>query len=241
MATFLPRLVPLGDAALLAEFSEVLDLPVNARIQQLALEIRRRRPDWIRDVVPALGSLALHFDPAHFAPGLSPLDAATALIEDCLERPLAESASDAPRIEVPVCYAAELAPDLGDVAARCRLTVDEVTALHCASPHRVLMVGFVPGHPYIGGLDPALSVPRRSTPRAKVAAGSVAIANAQTVVYPFTTPGGWNIIGRTPLRVFDAAREPPALFAPGQRVQFVAISREQYETLALAAQGGEQS
>jgi inhibitor of KinA len=234
-----PRIVPLGDAALLAEFSEVLDLRINARIQQLAVEIRSRRPDWIRDVVPALGSLALHFDPGRFAPGLSPVDAATALIHDCLDRPLDGSGDDAPRIEVPVCYAAELAPDLADVAARCRLTVDEVIALHCASPHRVLMVGFVPGHPYIGGLDPGLAVPRRATPRPRVAAGSIAIANTQTVVYPFATPGGWNIIGRTPLRVFDAAREPPALFAPGQRVQFVAIDRERYETLAVADGGGQ--
>jgi KipI family sensor histidine kinase inhibitor len=130
-----------------------------------------------------------------------------------------------------VCYAAEVAPDLAEVAERCGLTVQEFVARHCASPHRVLMVGFVPGHPYIGGLDPSLSVPRRATPRLKVAAGSIAIANAQTVIYPFTTPGGWNIIGRTPLRVFDAMRDPPAILAPGDRVKFIPIELEEYETL----------
>ncbi len=237
MGSSFPRIVPLGDAALLAEFSEVLDLGVNARIQQLALDIRGRRLDWIRDVVPALGSLALHFDPARFAAGFSPIDAATTLIGECLDRAPAAAASATPSVDVPVCYAPECAPDLEDIAARCGMTADEVVALHCASPHRVLMVGFVPGHPYLGGLDPRLSVPRRATPRAKVAAGSVAIANAQTVVYPFTTPGGWNIVGRTPLRVFDATRESPAIFAPGQRVRFVPVGLDEFRSLAAEAGG----
>lgn len=236
-APSLPRVVPLGDAALLAEFSAVLDLDVNARIQQLALDIRGRQLDWIRDVVPALGSLALHFEPARFAPDFSPIDAATTLLHECLNQPPTAAASDAPSVDVPICYAPACAPDLDDIAARCGITVDEVVALHCASPHRVLMVGFVPGHPYIGGLDRRISVPRRTTPRAKVAAGSVAIANAQTVVYPFTTPGGWNIVGRTPLRVFDATREPPAIFAPGQRVRFVPIDLDAFRSLAADADG----
>lgn len=235
MTRTFPRIVPLGDAALLAEFSQTLDLAANARIQRLAEAIRGRRVPWIRDVVPALGALALHFDPAQFAPGLSPRHAAGELIRDCLSTLLPGPDVAARRVEVPVCYAAELAPDLTEVAALCRLTVEDVIRLHRLSPHRVLMVGFVPGHPYIGGLDPALSVPRRTTPRPKVDAGSIAIANAQTVVYPFAIPGGWSIIGRTPLRVFDAAREPPALLAPGDRVEFVPISLARYEELARVA------
>ena len=237
MASPFPRIVPLGDAALLAEFSQDLDLAVNARIQQLAEELRSRQVRWIRDVVPALGSVALHFDPAQFESGLAPREAAAALIQDCLGSAPAASDNLARTVEIPVCYARELAPDLAEVAALCRLMVEDVIKRHCASPHRVLMVGFVPGHPYIGGLDLALSVPRRITPRPKVTAGSIAIANAQTVVYPFTIPGGWSIIGRTPLRVFDAAREPPALFSPGARVQFVAIGLEQFEDLARTAGG----
>ncbi|MBP8294552.1 MAG: 5-oxoprolinase subunit PxpB [Burkholderiales bacterium] len=238
MPTPLPRIVPLGDAAVLAEFSETLDLAVNARIQQLAQALRRRRVPWIRDVVPALSTLALHFDPARFVPELDPRDAAADLIRDCLATLPPATEDLARHVEVPVCYATELAPDLAEVAARCRLPVEEVIARHAASPHRVLMVGFVPGHPYIGGLDPALAVPRRTTPRPQVAAGSIAIANAQTVVYPFAIPGGWNIIGRTPLRVFDPARDPPALLGPGDRVAFVAISLARYEELERAAGGG---
>jgi KipI family sensor histidine kinase inhibitor len=105
----------------------------------------------------------------------------------------------------------------------------EVARLHAGSSHRVLMVGFVPGHPYIGGLDPKLSVPRRGTPRPRVVTGSIAIANAQTVVYPFTTPGGWSIIGRTPVSIFDARRDPPSLMSPGDRVRFVPISRSEFD------------
>ena len=233
-----PRIVALGDSAVLADFSETLDLAVNARIQRLAVTIRARRVPWIRDVVPALGSLALHFDLAQCGPGLSPWEAAAELIDDCLVMSLVDTDGAARSIEVPVCYDAEVAPDLAEVAARCGLDVDEVIARHYASPHRVLMVGFVPGHPYIGGLDATLRVPRRTTPRPRVAAGSIAIANAQTVVYPFTIPGGWSIIGRTPLRVFDASRETPAMLAPGDRVAFVPISLARYDQLARAS-GGE--
>ncbi len=232
MAAPAPRVLPLGDAAVLVEFSETLDLAVNARIQQLAEAIRRRRVAWIADVVPALGSLALHFDPERYDLADPPLEAAAALVKDCLGRRLPNLSELARTVEVPVCYDPELGPDLAEIADRCKLGVDEAVRRHCASPHRVLMVGFAPGHPYIGGLDERLSVPRRTTPRPIVIAGSVAIANTQSVVYPFTISGGWNIIGRTPLRIFDATREPPALMAPGDRVRFRAIDRGEYDKLA---------
>ena len=235
MAGPLPRVVLLGDAAVLAEFSDTLDLAINARIQQLAEAIRRRKVAWIVDVVPALGSLALHFDPERYDLAVRPLEAASALIKDCLSRKQPNLDELARTVDVPVCYEAELAPDLAEVAERCKLKVEEAIRRHCASPHRVLMVGFAPGHPYIGGLDEKLSVPRRTTPRPSVIAGSVAIANTQSVVYPFTISGGWSVIGRTPLRIFDAQREPPALMAPGDRVQFHAISRAQFDQLSSGA------
>lgn len=234
MAPALPRVLPLGDAAVLADFSDTLDLAVNARIQQLAEAIRRRKVPWIRDVVPALGSLALHFDPDRTDAGHDPVEAAAALIKDCLARRLPDLDDLVRTVEVPVCYDAAFAPDLAEVAERCKLKVEEVIRRHSASPHRVLMVGFAPGHPYIGGLDAKLSVPRRTTPRPTVVAGSVAIANAQSVVYPFTISGGWNLVGRTPLRIFDAARERPALMAPGDRVKFTPISRQEFDRIAAA-------
>lgn len=226
------KLVALGDRAILADFSPTLDLAVNARIQQLAKAIALRRPAWLRDVVPALGSLALHFDRARFAAGESPLRLAGELIERCLEAKLPELDEFSRTVELPVCYEGELAPDLPEVARRCGLAAEEVVRLHAASAHRVLMVGFVPGHPYIGGLDPRVSVPRRATPRSRVPVGSIATANAQTVVYPFDSPSGWSVIGRTAKRVFDARCSPPALMAPGDRVKFVPITRAEFDRLA---------
>lgn len=232
MAPPLPRIVPLGDAAVLADFSGTLDLAVNARIQQLAEAIRRRNVDWIVDVVPALGSLALHFDPDRYGLPAPPLEAAAALVKECLSRKLPDLSELSRTVDVPVCYDADFGPDLAEVAERCRVSREEAIRRHCASPHRVLMVGFAPGHPYIGGLDDSLSVPRRTTPRPVVVAGSIAIANTQSVVYPFTISGGWNILGRTPLAIFDARREPPALMAPGDRVRFFPIDRGEYERIA---------
>jgi KipI family sensor histidine kinase inhibitor len=164
-----------------------------------------------------------------------PREAAAELILDCLGSPLPDLDDLARRVEVAVCYATEMAPDLAEVAALCRLAPEEVASRHCASPHRVLMVGFVPGHPYIGGLDPALAVPRRTTPRPGVPAGSIAIANAQTVVYPFAIPGGWNIIRHRCACL--TGREPPRCWARRQS-GIVAISLARYEELERAAGGG---
>jgi KipI family sensor histidine kinase inhibitor len=135
-------------------------------------------------------------------------------------------------VEVPVCYELAFAPDLEEVARRTGLDPAQVVELHATTPHRVLMIGFAPGHPYIGGLDPRLAVPRRASPRQRVEAGSVAIANAQTSIYPFATPGGWNVIGRTPLALFDPMREPASLLEPGDAVAFVPISRARFEVIA---------
>lgn len=224
------RVEPLGDAALYAEFSQVLDLRINEALQAVAAALRERAPPWVRDVVPSLGGLALHFDPDHAEIPDAPLEAAAALLNDCLAIS-AGSRVPGRLVEVPVCYDPEFGLDLGEVAARTRLEPAEIARRHAAKEHRVLMVGFAPGQPYIGGLDARLAVPRRATPRTRVPAGSIAIANAQTVVYPFEIAGGWSVIGRTPLRVFDPRREPPSLLLPGDRVRFAPIARAEFERL----------
>jgi inhibitor of KinA len=224
------RLSPLGDAAVFAEFGETLDLETNQSLQALAAALRARELPWVRDVVPALTGIAVHFDPDHPAlPGPDPVQFAVLLEE--VFRTASKFEGGGPIVEVPVCYDPEFGLDLEDVAAATKLPVRAIPQLHATAKHVVLMVGFAPGQPYIGGLDPKLAVPRRATPRTLVPAGSVAIANGQTAVYPYETPGGWNLIGRTPLRVFDPGRDPPSLFVPGGRVRFVEISRSQYEKL----------
>lgn len=213
------------------EFSRTLDLEVNAFVQRLAIAVHARAVPWIRDVVPALGGLALHFDAAH--PGLPPdgLKAAADVIEQCLKAGLPKEADLVRTVEVPVCYAPEFAPDIDEISKKLGIPVEEIAALHAAAKYRVLMIGFAPGHAYMGGLDPKLAVPRRATPRAVVPAGAVAIANEQTVIYPYAISGGWNVIGRTPLVIFDATRQEPSLFGPGDRVRFRAITREEFARL----------
>jgi inhibitor of KinA len=211
-----------------AEFGESLDLELNRSLQALAVAIRARAVPWIRDVVPALCGIALHFDPFHPELPDAVLEECRALLEECFNS--ASKFEDSGRtVEVPVCYDPYFALDAEEVAATTKLSVQDIQKMHTAAKHWVLMVGFSPGQPYIGGLDPKLSVPRRATPRTRMPMGAVAIANAQTAVYPYETPGGWSIIGRTPLAVFDPARDPASLFAPGDRVRFVAITRGEYD------------
>lgn len=227
-----PRVVPLGDAALIAVLATDVDLQVNARIQRAAASVRAKALPWVRDVVPAVGALAVHFDPAAVKDPATARAELIALVEGILaDTPARPEEKGLDVLEVPVCYGGEFGIDLEAVAERAGLAPAEVVRRHAAAEHRVLMVGFAPGHPYIGGLDPKLAIPRRATPRTRVPEGSVAIANAQTAVYPFAISGGWNLIGRTPLRVFDALREPPALFTPGRRVRFVPVDRAEYRRL----------
>jgi KipI family sensor histidine kinase inhibitor len=222
------RLSALGDCAAYAEFSETLDLELNAALQAVAAALRARAPEWIRDVVPALGGIALHLDPERLPE--APLDAAQALLQESLK---AASKSKSPErlVEVPVCYDPAFGFDLDEVCSSTGLKVHDVVRIHTSAEHRVLMVGFSPGQPYIGGLDARLAVPRRAVPRTRVPAGSVAIANAQTAVYPFEIAGGWSVIGRTPLALFDPRRNPPSLLEPGDRVRFRAIGRDEFQKL----------
>lgn len=168
------------------------------------------------DVVSGIRSLVLHYEPLAVDPTTlqQQLDARLASIT-----PLVEAA--APVVEIPVWYGGIHGPDLADLAARAGLTEAEVIARHSAAIYTVDLLGFLPGFAYLGGLDPALHCPRRATPRPRVPAGSVAIGGDRTAVYPFASPGGWQLIGRTALTLFDADREPPAVLAAGQRVRFL--------------------
>ena len=217
----------LGDLAAYVEFSPTLDPEINAFVQRLALALHARKPAGVRDVVPALGGVALHFDGRFEG---DHRQAAGEIVMACIKDGLPDAKKVGREVEVPVCYEAEFAPDLDEVARAVKLAPEEVVRRHAAAEYRVLMIGFAPGHAYLGGLDASLAVPRRATPRAQVPEGSVAIANDQTVVYPYAISGGWSVIGRTPVTIFDAFRERPSLFAAGDRVRFRPIARSEFET-----------
>lgn len=227
-------IIPMGDAAVLVEFADHVDLAVNAAIQQIVARIRAATVPWVRDVVPAFASLAIHFDLERLGEA-DTLQVVRTLI-DTHGKSLTTGATVAPRqVEVPVCYGTEFALDLDAVAARTKLSAEQIATRHAAATYHVLMMGFAPGHPYLGGLDAKLAIPRRATPRPIVPAGSIAIANQQCVVYPYAISGGWNVIGRTPLRIFDAHRAEPSLFLPGDEVRFVAIDRARFDRVAAEA------
>jgi KipI family sensor histidine kinase inhibitor len=194
-------------------------------VQHLAVAVHALARPEVRDVVPALGGLALHFHPSFEG---NAQEAAAALVDACLDAGLPKDPDVLRTVEVPVCYATEYALDLVEIADKLKLPPEEVVQRHAAGTYRVLMIGFAPGHAYMGGLDPRLAIPRRATPRIVVPAGAVAIANDQSVVYPYAISGGWNVIGRTPLTVFDAGRQEPSLFAAGDRVKFKPIARDEF-------------
>jgi KipI family sensor histidine kinase inhibitor len=216
---------PLGETALLLRFGAGLDPAVNARVHAAAAALRAAHLPGLVDIAPAYATLALHYDPAAWldANGGGPWRTFEAAVRAVLHSPPVETTSDARVVEIPVCYGGEHGPDLDALADHAGLAASEVVARHAASRYTVAMLGFAPGFPYLFGLDAALQMPRRASPRTRVPAGSVAIGGAQTGIYPSQLPGGWQIIGRTPLTLFDATRDPPSLVMPGDRVRLVAI------------------
>lgn len=217
-----PTIEPLGEDALLLRFGDGVDFETNERVHAAAHRIAAVRPEWLDDIVPAYASLALFVDITRIARDLDPIDVAVRWLQGIeLDGEGAVAASRL--LEIPVHYGGANGPDLDAVAAHAGLTTTEVIARHAAVEYRVAMLGFAPGFPYLLGLDPVLQTPRLDTPRSKVDAGSVGIGGTQTGIYPRSGPGGWRILGRTDVVLFDATRATPSLLAPGDRVRFFAI------------------
>ena len=239
------RIEALAEDALLLRLGERVDAALNARVHALAKRLRSRLPGV--EIVPAYASLLIRYDVLAWsddwttvADGETGLLARPARLRARIEAVLAEppdSVACGRLLSVPVLYDEANGPDLAALAAHAGLTLDEVIARHTAPEYRVAMIGFAPGFPYLLGLDPLLAMPRRASPRRAVPAGSVAIGGAQTGIYPVALPGGWQLIGRTPLALFDPRREPPCLLAAGDRVRFRAIDQQRFA--ALAASGGQ--
>jgi KipI family sensor histidine kinase inhibitor len=219
-----PTITALGERAFLLQWPERIDAAVNAAVQAAASVLRAAAPAWIEDIVPAYASLAVVFDAEACAAARIDPSAAADWLQAQLQSVAADAAIAGRQVEIPVSYGGDDGPDLDFVAAHLGLTPAEVITRHTAAEYRVAMLGFAPGFPYLLGLDPALAVARRATPRTSVPAGSVGIGGAQTGIYPQASPGGWQLIGRTALRLFDPQRAAPSLLAPGDRVRFVSVA-----------------
>jgi len=230
-----PRLaiVPLGDRALVVRVGDRIGDEVFARVQAVLGCLETAHPA-ITDIVAGFTSVTVHYEPAAVRSLAG--EAPHAMLARTLEARLAGlGASPVPHartVEIPTCYEGELAPDLEIVARHAGLSTDDVIARHSAPSYVVQMIGFTPGFPYLAGLHASLATPRRAEPRTRVAAGSVGIGGEQTGIYAVATPGGWNIIGATPLSLFDPLRDPATLLRVGDRVRFVPVARERYDAMA---------
>jgi KipI family sensor histidine kinase inhibitor len=222
-----PRFRTAGDRGLLVEYGDAIDLEINHKVRAMALLLERHPPAGLVEIVPTYRSLLIVYDPLQIH--LQRLQ--QALID--LERRLADIAIPPPRtVEIPVCYGGEYGPDIEFVARTHGLTEEEVVRRHAAPEYPIYMIGFTPGFPFLGGLPETLHTPRLATPRTHVPRGSVGIANAQTGIYPVASPGGWQLIGRTPVMLFDPRRQEPLLYQAGDRIKFVPITAEAYARMA---------
>src|SRR5256714_796659 len=225
------RIEPLGDSALLVRVAD--EFHPEKSLDEVLRVIRQLELAEIPGVIelaPAYTTIGVFFDPAR-AGGFDELKTTIERAVQISLEPARPRAGTASIIEVPVCYETEFAPDLDEIA-QSGLPPEEVVRRHSSASYRVACVGFTPGFPYLSGLPVELTTPRRTTPRKEVPSGSVAIGGTQTGIYPRKSPGGWNIIGRTPLQLFDVERESPALFHAGDHARFRRISRDEFDRLS---------
>ena len=228
-----PRLLPAGDRGLVVEFSNNISPAINAKVRAFIRGLSVQSLPGMEEVVPTYRSVLVYFDPLVVDPSR---------VENHLLKVLANLATlklPQPRLtRVPVCYGGDLGPDLVTVGRHTGLTVEEVIRRHSRVEYLIYMLGFTPGFPYLGGMDEAIATPRLATPRTLIPAGSVGIAGNQTGVYPIVSPGGWQLIGRTPLELYNPQADPPMLLAAGDYVRFVPIARQEYDELARQVSRG---
>ncbi len=230
-----PRFLPAGDDAIVVELGDAISPAINRRVRSLSLALENGSVPGVFDFLPTYRSVLVYYDPLSASP-----DAVQSQIARLLQSPDAEAAAN-PRVAlIPTLYGGDMGPDIGFVASHAGITEQEVIAIHSATDYLIYMMGFSPGFAYLGGLDQRLTTPRLESPRTEIPAGAVGIAESQTGVYPVASPGGWQLIGRTPLRLFDPARNPPALLSAGDYVRFTPIAdRAEYDALLRQVELGD--
>ena len=222
-----PRFLPAGDRGLLVEFGAAIEPEINRKVRQIFLALEKAPIDGITEVIPTYRSILIFYDPFQINP--------KRLREEIIDRENKLDKSEIPppeTTEIQVAYGGDFGPDLEFVAQHNGLTPEEVIQIHTSETYLIYMLGFTPGFPFLGGLSERIFAPRRENPRQLVPAGSVGIANNQTGVYPIDSPGGWQLIGKTPIKLYDPTGSPPILLKAGNCLRFKGISREEFQEIA---------
>ncbi|MFP3888234.1 5-oxoprolinase subunit PxpB [Priestia filamentosa] len=233
-------LSPLGDSAIVVTFGERIDYEIHKKIKMFMDTLEAHPFQGFIECVPAFTNVTIFYEPLQVIKVnkkrtiknfISPFEIVSTLIKEKLNEVSKEGDLKHRQVSIPVCYGGDYGPDLDHVAKYNNLTKEEVIHIHSNGEYLAYMIGFAPGFPFLGGLSEKVATPRRSSPRASIPAGSVGIAGMQTGVYPISTPGGWQLIGQTPIQLFLPNQNPPSLLQAGDRVKFVSISQEEYEEI----------
>ncbi len=227
------KILTAGDSSLLLQFGNAIDPEINARIAATVQLMKEQHIEGVVDLIPAFCSLLINYDPRVILYGEM-----RRRMEKILSVEIAAGARKKKIYEIPVCYGGELGPDLATIAGHAGLTEQEVIDIHSSSDYLIYMLGFLPGFTYLGGLDERIHTPRLANPRIRIPAGSVGIGGSQTGIYPMDSPGGWQLMGMTPVKTYDPEREIPILVEAGDYIRFVPIDRDEYERIqSEVAQG----
>lgn len=227
------QLTPIGDQAVMINLSDNLDESIFAKVQSLSSYLENHPFPWMIEYIPAFTSITIIYDPIKIIQTTAsiehlPYEYVQKQLISILSQNLTEKEMKQRTIKIPVCYGGMYGPDLEFIAETNQLTIDEVIDIHSSGDYTVQMLGFAPGFPYIKGMSEKIAAPRKKTPRFKIPARSVGIGGSQTGIYSIETPGGWQIIGRTPLPLFQPEESPPSLLRAGDKIQFVPISEEEF-------------
>jgi KipI family sensor histidine kinase inhibitor len=227
-----PRFLLAGDKGVLVEFGAAIDPEINRKVRQIFLSLEKTPIDGVTEIIPTYRSILIFYDPFKSNP--------ERLNQEILDRENKLDEWEIPppeTVEIPVAYGGDLGPDLEFVSQHNNLTPEEVVQIHTSRTYLIYMLGFTPGYPFLGGLSEKIFTPRLENPRQFVPAGSVAIANNQAGIYPIDSPGGWQLIGKTPIKLYDPTGSPPILLKAGNYLKFKRISREEFEKLAAKYKG----
>lgn len=216
-----------GDSAIVMEFGNTIEKEINAKIAAVVENLKKKNIDGILDILSTYRSILINYDPVKISYGEM-----VETLKGLSKSDKANQSDEVRLIEIPTLYGKEYGPDIEFVAENANLSVDEVIKIHSGTDYLVYMMGFMPGFTYLGGLDERIATPRLKSPRLKIEAGSVGIAANQTGMYPLESPGGWQLIGRTPLKLYDDTKEPPVFIQAGDYIRYVSIDKAEYDRIA---------